>query len=261
MTATVGLFGPSLDIDRDEFEWLAACFAWIERTLGAQDKRDGFVPTLVLSDNTALASANTANDLFLAVKSLAGLEAWECRLEKGEPRRERVDTGIETGLVSEPGRTMGTFSIENNVPVVRYDPTLVRNPETLTATFAHELAHLVIHSLGTPPGGEALEEHATDLMAVYLGFGVFLANSARNFSQFTDGAMHGWSSETSGYLSENALVTAVAIFEARFGSEEHTAAMLKDYLRSPYRKAQRYLQKRYPELGDHLTKIDLSAWA
>lgn len=254
------LLGPSLPIDDDEFEWLLACFAWIERTLGARDGGNGFVPNLVLPDEPGISQAKTAKDLFAFVKEACGLGEWPCRLEKGKPRREMIDTGLGAGALPEQSSALGTFSIEGNHPVIRYDPALLNNPEALTATFAHELSHLLIHSLGMPPGGEALEEHATDCMAVYLGFGVFLANSARNFSQFSDGAMHGWSSETSGYLSENALVTALAIFEARFGMGNNTGAHLKDYLRPIYRKAHRYLNKKHPDIGQRLAAIQLSDW-
>lgn len=256
----MGLFGPSLPIDRDEFEWLLACFAWIDRTLGERDHADGFVPRLVLPSDSAIASATTASELFDAVRLAAGLETWECRLEKGEPRRERIETGLPVDAYSD-NHAVGTFHIDGNTPVVRYDPGLLRDPDALVATFAHELAHLVIHSIGVPPGGETLEEHATDCMAVYLGFGVFLANGARNFSQFSDGAMQGWSSRTAGYLSENALVTALALFERRFDCRADIEAALKPYLRPVHRKARRYLERRHPDLKGDLAAVDLAGWA
>jgi len=256
----MGLFGPSLPIARDEFEWLLACFAWLDQSLKERVTQGGFAPQLMLPNDPALMSASSASDLFLAVKNAAGLGRWECRLEQGEPRRKALVTDLATGPFSEKS-ALGTFSIEGNTPVIRYDPTLLRNPDALVATFAHELSHLLIHTLGLPPGGEALEEHATDCAAVYLGFGVFLANSARNFSQFTDGAMHGWQSEASGYLSENALVTALAIFEARFEGRDGAEPALKDYLRASYRKAGRYIEKKHPSLKQELSSIDLTDWA
>lgn len=256
----MGLFGPSRPIDRDEFEWLLACFAWFDRTLGARDNADGFVPRLALPSDPEFAQAATASDLFGAVKRGAGLETWECRLVQGEARRDPIETGLATGVISD-NHALGTFQVEGNTPVIHYDPGLLRDPEALIATFAHELAHLVVHSLGMPPGGEALEEHATDCMAVYLGFGVFLANSARNFSQFSDGAMHGWSSQASGYLSENALVCALAVFERRFVTAGDAGGSLKSYLQSVHRKAGRYLDKHHPDLAGDLEAIDLTEWA
>lgn len=256
----MGLFGSSLPVDDDEFDWLLACFAWLDRTLGKRDQKDGFEPQLILPSDGPIMEASTASQLFDAVKRAAGLEAWHCRLERGEERREMADTGLATGLYSESS-ALGTFSVEGNSPVIRYDPALLKNPDALVATFAHELAHLVVHSIGIPPGGEALEEHATDCTAVYLGFGIFLANSARNFSQFSDGAMQGWRSDTSGYLSENALIAALAIFEHRFGGDRNANGALKSYLRPPHRKAVRYLEKLYPDLPKSLEQISLDDWS
>ncbi len=257
----MGLFGPSPPIDRDELNWLLACFAWLDRSLEEGGRGAGFAPRSMLPDDPAFLSASTASDLFATVKQAAGLGEWECRLEKGETRRERINLGLDTGVYSEPASALGTFSIEGNVPVIRYDPALLRKPDALIATFAHELSHLLIATIGMPPSGEALEEHATDCAAVYLGFGVFLANSARSFSQFSDGAMQGWQSETAGYLSENALVTALAIFERRFDSNGDAAAALKDYLRKPHRKAGRYLDKYHPDIAAELREVELTEWA
>jgi hypothetical protein len=256
----MGLFGPSLPVDRDEFEWLLACFAWIDRTLGARDGADSFVPRLVLPGDPDLAAAGTAQDLFEAVKRAAGLEEWECRLEKGEARRDVIGTGLPTGTYSQKS-ALGTFSVEGNTPVVRYDPALLREPDVLVATFAHELAHLVIHSLDQPPGGAELEEHATDCMAVYLGFGVFLANSARRFSQFEDGHLQGWQSETSGYLSENALVTCLAMFERRFAVTDEASDSLKPYLRKAHSGASKYLARHFADFDAALRAVDIEAWA
>ncbi|MEM7700663.1 MAG: hypothetical protein AAF251_01875 [Pseudomonadota bacterium] len=191
------------------------------------------------------------------VKSRSGLQDWECRLEQGAAAPALIGGVGEFSQKS----TLGTFSVEGNTPVIRYTPDLLQNPVGLAATFAHELAHLVIHTLGVPPGGEALEEHATDCTAVYLGFGVFLANSARHFSQFSDGGYQGWSSSTSGYLSENALVTALAIFEARFSSSSEVSSNLKDYLRPSHRKATKYLAKYHSDIGKDFGMVDFKEWA
>lgn len=97
--------------------------------------------------------------------------------------------------------------------VITYNPASVARPLSLVATFAHELAHFPgFGATEPPPGGEEFEEPATDLLAVYLGFGVFLANSAFNFEQHSDFETHGWSWQRQGHLSEGEMVYALAIF-------------------------------------------------
>ena len=73
--------------------------------------------------------------------------------------------------------------------VITYNPSLTDDIDAMIATFAHELGHYLMSTAKTaPPGGWELHELHTDLTAVYLGFGLFLANSARSFGQFQSAA-------------------------------------------------------------------------
>jgi len=251
----MAFFKPKLPVDEAEFDWLFACFAWLHRALDDA----AVLPILALPDSHLLRDAQTAAELFTSVKTMAGMADWDCILEQGDPLREDVQPGLageESGA-----HALGVFEITDDTPVIRYLPSLLNDPAALTATFAHELAHLLTHGLGDPPGGHDLHEHATDCAAAYLGFGVFLANSARQFEQFQDGLMHGWRSQTSGYLSEGALVTATAIFVRLFGIDPAPASnALKTYLRSDFAKTLKYLDWRYPDVPAALVAVDLAEW-
>jgi hypothetical protein len=254
----LGLFARKPPIDVDEFEWLLACFAWL-REHAKVGPSESFVPGQIRPNEPSLLRARTAPELFEAVKTLAGLSDWHCELQRGEQRRERVTTSL-AGSWSDKS-ALGTFSIEGNTPVIRYDPELLRNPDALIGTFAHELAHLLMHSLGVPPGERALEEHATDCTAVYLGFGIFLANSARQFEQFQDIGMHGWRSRTAGYLSEGALVTAMAIQLRLFGHPpDGVQELLKPHLAKDFGKALKYVDNRFGDISNALIGHDYSCW-
>ena len=253
----MGFFDPKPPVDALEVEWLLACFAWLDRGLSAAPASPR--PGLATPETASIAGAGTASELFAAVKAFAGLEEWHCVLEQGDAPREAVLPG---GVGEYSTRhALGTYSVEGNAPVIRYDPTLLANPAALVATFAHELAHLLMATLDEPPGGDELHEHATDCAAVYLGFGIFLANSARQFEQFQDAWTHGWRSSTSGYLSEAALVTATAMFVRLFAIDPALArAPLKPYLQKDFAKALKYLDWRYPAIAGDLAEVDLSAW-
>lgn len=137
-----------------------------------------------------------------------------------------------------------------------------RWPCRLVATFAHELSHYLIHADGSmPPGGAELEEHATDVTAVFLGFGVFMANGAKNFAQFQNEAESGWEMRRLGYLSEEALAAALAMFVRMAGEDAGAAeAGLKDYLRGVFRSTLNVLDREYPDLRAALETADLSGW-
>jgi len=248
------LFRPKPPIDLDEYDWLTACFAWLRTVLEDADVR----PELIAPDHPALAATNTAPELFEAVRGLMGMEQWDCRLEL-----VAVDDDYDPEFHTVPvgASACGTFSIENGQAVIRYSSAMLRDPDALAATFAHELCHYLLASVGDPPGGPELMEHSTDCAAAYCGFGVLLANSARRFEQWSDGGWHGWRSSTQGYLSEQALVTATAMFAALHGHNSAEAkAALKPYLRKDMARAEKAVARDFPDFAAALGEVDLAQW-
>ena len=251
----MGLFKVAPPVPRDELDWLVACFAWLRRVLDDEGRKI----EAVLPGNAALAEATTASELFAIVQQQCEMADWPCHLERIEDEQSRSDPA-EVQLDSRP---LGTFSYEGEGEgyVIRYSASLLRKPDNLVATFAHELSHYLLEGRGVPPGGPDLVEHATDCCAAYLGFGVFLANSARHFEQWTDGAWQGWRSSASGYLSEQALVTATAL-AAQLNAHDADAieAQLKPYLQRDFRRASKAIARDYPALRDTMADLDLRAW-
>jgi len=247
------IFRPKPPIDQAEYEWLVACFAWLRTVLDDSDIR----PELVLPNHPKIATANTAGELFDAVRALCGMEDWPCQLEK-------IDDSFETGdaRIEYQGDTAaGTYSVESDVPVIRYAESMLQDPAGLAATFAHELSHYLTDGVGDPPGGPDLMEHATDCCAAYLGFGVLLANNARDFQQWTDGEWQGWRAATRGYLSEQALVTATAMFAALHGHRDDSIAKsLKPYLRKDFAKAKKAIARDHPDFPASMAGVNLLEW-
>lgn len=160
----------------------------------------------------------------------------------------------------------GTFQVGEGLAgrrgIITYNPGMAADQAGLVATFAHEFGHyLMATAAAAPPGGWELHELHTDLAAVYLGFGIFMANNARSFSQFQSGGEMGWSSSTRGYLSEGALVTATAIFQRLAGRDPMDAApFLKDYLRKDLKRADRVLATRAPDMAAAIESVDLGEY-
>jgi SprT-like family. len=146
----------------------------------------------------------------------------------------------------------GTFSVDAQGEVeIRFSRDLMDHPGDLIATFAHELAHLLLHARGVEEGVSAEDaELVTDLAAVYLGFGVFLANSAFELQQFDDGLMGGWSSRRQGYLTENTLVYATALFCAiKDDGFDEARGALKPRLQSVFDRALKQIGRRGDQWG------------
>lgn len=245
-------FRPKPPIGRDEFDWLIACFAWLRTVLNDEHIR----PDFVLPNHSRLVEAATAQELFEAVRSLAGMENWDCRLEKVEKREEELDLGLIEGAGA-----CGTFSFENGQAIIRYTSDMLKQPMALAATFAHELCHYLLADAGDPPGGPDLMEHSTDCAAVYLGFGALLANSARQFDQEQFVGSSQWRSWTAGYLSEASLVTATAMFASLHNYDlEEAYSVFKPHLQKDLRKAAKAIRAEHDDFASHLNEVDLLQW-
>jgi len=260
-----GLFEAKLLIDRDEFDWLLACTKWfVEEFEGMErlQKTKLILPTSEFFSVNDEAGHSRAQLIFDQVKSHADMAEWPCILKAGEERREsKVADGLALKHEHETA-PLGTYQAGSEKAVITYDPTLLKEPESLIATFAHELAHYLMHSSNIlPPRGHELEEHATDFVSAILGFGVFAANSAKSFGQFQNFGEMGWETRRQGYLSENALVTALAIFVHLTGeSEQEVATYLKGYLRKPFKRACQFLTRLDGPLTEQIAAIDLEEW-
>src|SRR5262249_12227244 len=87
-------------------------------------------------------------------------------------------------------------------------------------------------------------EPATEVCAVFLGFGIFTANSIFNFEQFQNAQTQGWRTRKLGYLGERPIAYALAIFLALHDLELKAAkSHLKTNPRSYAKHALRHLAK------------------
>lgn len=260
----LNLFKTKCPVDKDEWDWLLATFKWLldefESEAGSGNRR------LVLPEPEYFPSIpsdpeQSVQAMFEHVKSHAGMSEWPTRLIVGESTKPaNIQPGFR--LNHETFAPCGTFQIIEESPntyigQITYNPDILRNPGQFIATMAHELAHYLLFDAKTVmPGGRELEEHATDVAAVYLGYGIFLANNARTFEAFTDFDQQGWQSQSVGYLSETALVTCFAISEILADRDPlANARFLKPHLASDLKKAVKFIAQR--DIRLEIEQIDL----
>jgi hypothetical protein len=260
----ISLFGPRLPIDRDELDFQLATFKWLIGEFGPVGETPLVLPSPEYFPIPEADGEAGVRDIFNAVRALAGLADWPCELRAGE-----ADLPVDAGnahLLRHEGdpAPCGTFEVREGVDgrhgVVTYNPGMAGDSAGLVATFAHEFGHyLMATAASAPPGGWDLHELHTDLTAVYLGFGLFMANHARHFGQFTTGSGAGWQASWRGYLSEHALVTATVIFQRLAGRDPMAAApYLKAYLRSVLKQADRALLKETPDMAAAVESVNLA---
>ncbi|NJP98559.1 hypothetical protein HCN51_55645 [Nonomuraea sp. FMUSA5-5] len=114
----------------------------------------------------------------------------------GELRVELYDTERNGG-----SRTVGYYEEVDGVHVIGIDRKTDGNLVSLTGTVAHELCHVRLLGEGRITTDRGDHERLTDLLTVYLGFGVFSANAALMFAR----AGRRWQIMPRGYLTDELL--------------------------------------------------------
>ncbi len=251
------LFGRRHFLDAEDEAWHLESWSWMLRHFGGvarlkrapivQANREFFPPT-------EASGHERAKHIFACVKGLAGMNEWPCKL-MAQPEASPLRVGETVALKPvSGGLPLGTFGVEQGgVAVITYDPAKVREPAVLVATFAHELAHYRLATVRDElPGGHDMHEYLTDLMTVFLGFGLFGANGAFNFRQHGDAFSHGWQWSRAGYLRERDWAFALAVFVAlRDEPAAILRTLLKSHLYSDLKAAARYLESRPALLDNH----------
>jgi hypothetical protein len=198
---------PKPFLDAARRQWQFDAFAWLLHGCGGYPR---FLDTTLVLDSeehfpdAGVKGRAAAAALFRRVRDHAGMADWPC---VAQPARERPDTSGGDGL-----------------RVIQYSPA-DDDAGRLIAHFAHELARYLVESFDeAPPRGAMLYEPAVDLAAVFLGFGVFMANSAACQARWE--------------LNEGELVHALALFcHLRKLPEESVAPHLNAHLRKYLRLA------------------------
>ncbi len=143
--------------------------------------------------------------------------------------------------------TVGLYQDKDGRAIVQIEESQFDEPLSLVATFAHELAHVRLLGEHRLEKDEEDGEQVTDLLAVFLGFGVFMANSASRTNVFL-GLVEGRESSRLGYLSDTELAYALAIVAwLHCEGKPPWANLLRPNVRQPMVEAIRWLTE---EEGD-----------
>jgi len=140
----------------------------------------------------------------------------------------------------------GDREVENEESrvVVALKSTLLKDPLSLVATAAHEVGHVILLGDGLMDRNTPDHEPMTDLLTVYLGFGIFTANCAARFRQYQEERRGGWSMQTLGYLPEEVYGYALAKFAAERGEDNSEwARHLSTNVRAYFNRSLAWLKK------------------
>jgi hypothetical protein len=245
----LGLFQREPLLDDTTADWIHAVFAWALREQGREiffGGTDLVLPTPEFFPGRADNPHAMAQMIFESVRRHAGLNHWPCRLlAPGEfapqnyppqalppPKRSMGDTEIPAA----PGGTRALF---------HYVPEMVGNPEALIASYAQEFGHhLATSASQLAPAGEENWGHVTELLGVFMGFGIMLANTAFNVQVNSCGSCQGPATERPGFLGRAEIAYALALFCRLKGiparrAKTHLSSALRPYFRRALRDIDR----------------------
>ena len=136
----------------------------------------------------------------------------------------------------------GLYVAAEGKTVVRIDVNLLSVPETLIATYAHELSHVLLLGGKRICADDLDHEYVTDLNTVFFGLGVFNANDS-----YLDRYRENRRGETIGrlgYLHWDIWAYALALYAWLRGEPDPDwATWLRPGIRSTFRKSLKYLTR------------------
>ena len=238
----------------DDAMWIFDTFSWAVKEFDSEEffnrtqlieANDKFFPGAIDSHQAI------ATTVFDATLKYTGLSHWPIQLvhpavfNRLPPPLLNFDfnVGIKRNSCGEV-----LPSLHSGSPlVITYNINQTLKPEDLSASFAHYIAqHLVVQSQLTPIGGKQYFVHATEIIAVFMGFGILMANSAYTFRGGC-GRCYNVDANRDACLSEDKIVFALALF-CRVKAIPSTMVIkhLKKYLRVYFKQALKQIET-YPE--------------
>ncbi len=235
-------------------QWLFDVYAWALENFDADLFFEGSI--LVIPSNryfpgSASSAQEMAQIIFNKVREYAGLKHWPCRLTTDQTclTRQAKLTIQGSSLRTMEGDIADSQNEDESLAVL-YDPRQVTNPEAIIASFSHTLAHYLgsmAHNL--PPGGEDNWPHITEVLAVFMGFGLMFANSAFEYRNTTCGSCQPQKVHRQSFLSQYDITYALAVFAVLKDIPlKDVNSHVKKSLRSYFKRAYKDVQKRSDEL-------------
>ena len=248
-------FSPKLPVTDEQRVWVDNGFRLLERLLGRHRMLEAKVvePTAEDFPDPYDKTPEAVERLFSRVCAYMRVDRGSIKLEVFPDETEELRDLLpawSAGGQSPAGVYLHAHQRESQTGddddrmVVAIRSSIVKEPLSLVATVAHELGHVILLGGNLMRHDTKDHEPMTDLLTVFLGLGIFTANSASRFKQFQNDRKIGWSTQRLGYLSERAFGYALARFAVeRCENEPDWVRHLSPNVKSDFRNSKRWLAK------------------
>ena len=223
--------------------WLEGRTSWIAHQFGIERLRNA--PVVLPNDDffpgQYEAKEEDVHRLFARVCALMGVDARQVDLRFYKVGDRRALTPFDDWA-----GTAGLYQDRRQRAEVHIEESHFGEPVALVAALAHELAHVLLHGDHRLEKNEEDGEHVTDLLAVLLGFGVFMANAASQSNVFL-GLIEGRAHARLGYLTDSELSYALAIVAWLHSDDSPPwSRLVRPNVRDPMITAIRWLSETEP---------------
>lgn len=238
----------------DDAQWILSAFSW---ALEHFDNEEFFKRSLLIQPTDKFFPGNVdshqamASTVFSASLRHTGLAHWPIQLVHPANFNSQpppfLDFDFSAGIKRDSS-AQGLPALTSELPLtITYNANQTLKPEDLSASFSHYISqHLVAQSQLIPIGGKQYFAEATEIVSVFMGFGVVMANSAYTF-RGSCGRCYNSDANRHASLSEDKVVFALALFCRLKGIKKNDATQhLKKYLRPYFKQAMKQIES-YPE--------------
>lgn len=249
----LGLWVAKLPVSDEDRQWVDAAFGRLGELLGWRRMMRARVARPIAEDfpDSYDTSEQAFHALFLRVAGSMGADADQVELLLLEDGVEstRRSMPLVSGNESAPGGLY--IDPQDGRKLIAVHERQLKDPLALVAVLAHEIGHLILLGDGLVDRDSEDMEELNDLLTVFLGFGVFNANVAFRFSQYTDVQSPGWSARRLGYLPEQVWGYSLArfAFERKETSPEWSR-YLSTNVRAYFKSSMKWLERNGERLSN-----------
>jgi tetratricopeptide (TPR) repeat protein len=227
-----GWFKIKSPLNTEQRRWIKERFEWLHAEFGAERLTAPTVtPTEEYFPDPYAGTVEDASVLFDRVCKYMGVDRARIDLRFYESASADVVAAAFNPVLPRE-YALGAYQEHDGRIDIWLETTSLREPGSVVATLAHELGH--VHLLADGRCHETAEDHEplTDLLVVYFGLGIFVANNTLHEVNWNAGQFSGWQMSKRGYMSLAEHAYALALYA--HARNEHAPRWAK-YLRKDVR--------------------------
>lgn len=254
----LSLFKAKPVVDETSRQWLFDTFAWALENFDGDffaEKSHLVLPTNAYFPAQAESVEQMAQSVFERVRDFCGLTHWPFKLVAPQhfvPQQYQLRHSIEVTRSWDKNLPVLASAMQNpdDTLTLSYDPIQIKQPQVMVANYAAMFSgYLMGMTSQLPPGGEDYRLPATEVLAIFMGFGVMFANTAYAF-RGSCASCHNHAANRTAVLTENESIYAMALFGVLKNTPtSEVTGHLKGHLRGMYKQAVKQVKAHQGELA------------